>query len=685
MKILKIWAGRIKENLSLKVIIGFVIMTVLFMVGRSVVYVNEIEPRREDVYTADAVSRDKEGTMLPLKEGMTITQRFLYPQDQMMAVGVELYSDAYKNKGEFSMKVYDMETNELLGEENFDASKLTDMRAEAIDDVTYFNVPIADHLSGNENRYMRVEFSVLSLSEKSSVYLFANADESYEIADITGGEVEEPLSIVVRGYCYHYGYWAEFFKWGTNVIYFMLAGCYILITLFRAKPQHVFIIAGTCMALCYAFLIPPGAVPDEMGHIETTYYYSNKLLGIEEPDAESIYVRKTDKEALGKIQTTPTLKEYNYFILNITHRTDDTELVKIEGTKGTDNWLLYVPAILGVTAGRLMNLNGITTLYAGRFFMMFAYLLFAYLAIRKIPVGKAAMFLIVLSPVFIQQSCSYSYDALPIELSMRFVAELFSVLYEDRKIKRRDLIVMAILAFLLASCKAGTYIPECLLFFLIPKEKFENPKQCKRMRLAFIVIMLLGFLINSIPYLMMVLGITEATTELQQYSNSLNCYTVSDVLLQPGNTVRVLITTFLQYADFYFEGSFAGPLGWLNIAISPIWAYTMAGLIFLGMMTVKDEPEYITKKQRIWIALALLATVAMVVAAMFVSWTGKGSTTVSGIQGRYFTPLLFYFFFLFRGKFIKIEHNVDDIIMYAGLGLNVIIISNILSSVQTVM
>ena len=160
--------------------------------------------------------------------------------------------------------------------------------------------------------------------------------------------------------------------------------------------------------------------------------------------------------------------------MNITHRTDDTELVKIEGTKGTDNWLLYVPAILGVTAGRLMNLNGITTLYAGRFFMMFAYLLFAYLAIRKIPVGKAAMFLIVLSPVFIQQSCSYSYDALPIELSMWFVAELFSVLYEDRKIKRRDLIVMAILAFLLASCKAGTYIPECLLFFLIPKEKFVD-------------------------------------------------------------------------------------------------------------------------------------------------------------------------------------------------------------------
>ena len=676
---------KVKENLNLKVILGFVAMTVIFMVGRSVVYVNEIEPRREDVYTADVISGDKKGTMLPLKEGMTVTQTFVYPEDQMMAVGVELYSDAYKNKGEFSMKVYDMETNELLGEDTFDASQLTDMRAAAIDDVSYFNVGTPNDISGNENRYMRIEFSVVSLSEKSSVYLYANGNTKYNQAQVTGADTEDPLNIVVRGYCYHYGYWAEFFKWGTNVIYFMLAGCYILIMVFRAKPHQIFVIAGTCMALCYAFLLPPGTVPDEIGHIETTYYYSNKLLGIEEPDAESIYVRKTDQEAIGKLQTTPTLKEYNYFILNITHRSDDTKLVKIDATKGSDNWLLYAPAILGVTAGRLIGLNGITTLYAGRFFMMFVYLIFAFFAIKRVPVGKAAMFIIVLSPMFIQQSCSYSYDAMPIELTTLFVAELFSVLYEDRKIRKRDIIILSALAFVIASCKAGTYIPECLLLFLIPKEKYESEKQCRRMRIGFLVVMILGFLINSIPYLMMVLGITEATTELQQYSNSLNCYTVSDVLFNPGNTVRVLITTFLQYIDFYFEGSFAGPLGWLNIGINPMWAYLMAGLMLLGVTAVKDEPEYITKKQRVWIALALLATVAMVTAAMFVSWTGKGSTTISGIQGRYFTPILFYFFFLFRGKFIKIAHNVDNAIMYFGIALNVIVISNILSSTQTVM
>ena len=37
---------KVKENLNLKVILGFVVMTVIFMVGRSVVYLKDKKPRR---------------------------------------------------------------------------------------------------------------------------------------------------------------------------------------------------------------------------------------------------------------------------------------------------------------------------------------------------------------------------------------------------------------------------------------------------------------------------------------------------------------------------------------------------------------------------------------------------------------------------------------------------------------
>lgn len=679
---------KVKENMNLKVIIGFVILTVIFFIGKSVVYTNEIEPRMSDVYTEDAIAADKNKTLLPLCEGETIVQNFVYPNDQMMAVGLELYSDAYKNKGEFSLKIYDNTTNQLLAEGTFDASDLTDMRAEAIDDIAYFNVSIPNQIYGNENRYMRAEFTVNSLSAKSSVYLYANAEDGYEAAVITGaeGEMEEPASIVVRAYCYHYGYWITFYKIGALLIYIMLAGTYLAITLFRVKSQNLFLIAGVCMATCYSLLLLPGAVPDEPQHIATAYYYSNKLMGVEEPDDTSIYMRATDCEAMTQLQMVPGMKEYDYIMWHIFRSDDKPGIMQAyEATKGSDNWVLYIPTILGLTLGRLIGFNGITTIYLGRGFAVLCYLFFAYWALKRIPVGKAAMFVLVMSPMMVQQCCSYSYDALPIELSIVFVAELFSVLYEKRKIKRRDLIVMAVLAFFIASCKGGIYIPECLLFFLIPREKFESEKQCRRYKLIFVIVTLLGFLINAVPYLALVLGFTEATTELQQYSESLNCYTVKDVLLNPGNTIYVLVTTFLQYTDFYIETSVSGPLGWLNIAVSPAWAYSILLLAFFGIVCVKGEPEYITKKQRIWIGLALLVSLAMIVASMFVSWTPYGNTTVSGIQGRYFIPLLFYLFFVFRGKFVKIDHNIDNTIMFLDVALNVIIMSNILSSIQTVM
>lgn len=684
----KLWE-KIKGRLNVKAVLGFVILTVIFLIGSWVVFTNEIEPRRADVYTEDAIAPDRNNTLLPLNAGETITQTFVYPEDRMMAVGVQLYSDAYKNKGEFSLKVYDNDTNELLAEDTFDVSKLTDMRAEAIPDVSYFNVNIPDQIYGNQGRSMRVEFTVLYMSSRSSVYLFANASGLHEPAVITGAEdePEEGLSIAVRGYCYHYGYWVTFGVLGCLVVYIMLAGSYIAITLFRVKPHQLFLIVGVCISICYSLLLPPGAVPDEPQHITTAYYFSNKLMGIEEPGANTIYMRQTDIEAMEQLQTTPTLKEYDYIRWNVCEFADDSETVlqEFDGTKGSDSWGLYIPTIIGITLGRLIGVNGITMLYLGRGFAVLAYLIFSYLAVRRVPVGKAAMFVLVLSPVFIQQCCSYSYDALPIELSVWFAAELFSVLYEDRKIRLRDIIIMAVLVFFVGSCKGGVYVPECLLFFLIPKDKFESEKQCRRARVFFVAALALGFLVNTAGYLAMVLGITEATTELQKYSESLHCYTISDVLLHPGNTIYVLVTTFLQFADFYLEGTVGGPLGWLNIGISPIWVYCLILLMVLGITAVKGERLYITKKHRRWMGLAVLVSLAMIVASMFVSWTTAGNTTVSGIQGRYFIPFIFFVLFMLRGNFIKIAHNIDHTIMFLGVAVNVIILSNILSSIQTVM
>lgn len=677
----------LKNKIKIRHIVGLIILTVLFAFGSYVVYVNEITPRIKAAYTQDSIPSDKDNSKIRLQQGEKIVQNFVFPNNQMIAVGVGLYSTSEDNKGTIELKIYDNTTNELLGTADYDTSQMIDMSKPEVDDYEYFNVNMGTILSGNEGRKMRLELEVQSLSSKSKVYMYVNANKKgkYDNATITGAEQSKNVSAVVRAYCYQFAYWDTFWKLGNIVVYLTLLGSYIGLVVIKGKLHHIFLIAGGGLAICYTFLLPPLAVPDELVHITTAYYYSNSLLGIKEPDADSIYIRQTDLEALSNLRTTPTLKEYDYFMWNVLRAPKSTQLITYDKTQESKNWILYIPTIIGITLARILGVNGATLLYMGRAFAVMAYLAILYFAIKKMPIVKGAFFLLAISPIVIQQCCSYSYDALPISLSMLFVAELFSLLYTKRAMNKSDYILLFFIIFLLASSKGGVYIPECLLIFLIPKDRFAKANGKKKFGLLMVLAILLGFFINTIPYLMLVFGFSKEVTETQKYANNLHTYTISDVLFHPLRTIYILVNTLLKYADYYFEGIFGGPLGWLNITISPAWTYLLAFMMFLGIIPTKNESIYIEKKQRIAILCAILVTTAMIVASMFVSWTPNQSTTVSGLQGRYFTPIFFFLLFALRGKLMKLEHNIDYTIAFFGIALNIVIINNILSSIQTVM
>lgn len=687
MKYMKKLVSTLKHKIKVRHVIGLVILTLLFILGSYIVYVNEITPRIKAAYTQDVVPLDKKNSKIRLQQGEKIVQKFVFPKDQMIAVGVGLYATTEDNKGTLELKVYDDTTNELLKTAEYDTSQMIDMSKPEVDDYEYFNANMGTILSGNQGRNMRLELEVRSLSSKSKIYMYVNPNTKgkYETATITGVEQTKQVSAVVRAYCYQFAYWDTFWKLGNAVVYLTLFFSYIGLVVIKGKLHLIFLIAGGGLAICYTFLLPPLAVPDELVHITTAYYYSNSLLGIQEPDAKSIYIRQTDLEALSNLRTTPTLKEYDYFMWNVLRAPKSTQLITYDKTQESKNWILYIPTIIGITLARILGVNGATLLYMGRAFAVMAYLAILYFAIKKMPIVKGAFFLLAISPIVIQQCCSYSYDALPIALSMLFVAELFSLLYTKKKMSKTDYILLFFMVFFLASSKGGVYIPECLLIFLIPKDRFIKENGKKKFGMLMVFAMLLGFFINTIPYLMLVFGFSKEVTATQLYANNLHPYTISDVLLHPLRTLYILVNTLLKYADYYFEGIFGGPLGWLNIAISPAWTYLLAFLMFLGIIPVKNESIYMEKKQRIAICSALLVTTAMIVASMFVSWTSNQSTTVSGLQGRYFTPIFFLFLFTFRGKLIKLERNIDYVIAFLGIALNIVIINNILSSIQTVM
>lgn len=115
------------------------------------------------------------------------------------------------------------------------------------------------------------------------------------------------------------------------------------------------------------------------------------------------------------------------------------------------------------------------------------------------------------------------------------------------------------------------------------------------------------------------------------------------VLHHPLEVPRVAWATLRQNGVFYYE-SMIGVLGWLDTHMHRDY-YRVAAVMGVALAVVtalerRSDARTVRGADRVVIALALLASVAMIFGALYVSWTPVGQRIVDGVQGRYFLPLL---------------------------------------------
>jgi len=83
-----------------------------------------------------------------------------------------------------------------------------------------------------------------------------------------------------------------------------------------------------------------------------------------------------------------------------------------------------------------------------------------------------------------------------------------------------------------------------------------------------------------------------------------------------------------------------GQLGWLDVNLPKplLWGYVFV----LGLLTVLDARREVAVRlwQRALLILIALATMALISASQYASWTPYGADHVEGIQGRYFLSLV---------------------------------------------
>ena len=440
------------------------------------------------------------------------------------------------------------------------------------------------------------------------------------------------------------------------------------------------------VGLCFMLLIKPFSVPDEYIHFDEAYKISNNLLGIPQCEIpEGIYKRSCDvlTDLLSKEKMDGEAYRWERDTLRREIRdwpnqyNEDLQLVYARRSGSGTSEIFYMPAALGLTVGRLLGFGFMGVMYLARLFQFLTGVCLLVLAIRRIPVGKTALIALTFMPVMMMELVSVSYDAVIIPVCFACTAQAYRMLFSKEDCTIDDVFLLFFLSVLVGVNKAGAYVPIALLSLTAVYSYFarssgdtspdaDQKVNYRRILAAFFVIAIAIAVISSFGKVY--LGKLNVS-QMVGYNSRTEAasYTLAYLLRHPGQALRIAEGTLYWRLSVPLGISGAG-IGWVG-GISLDIAVRMIGIIYLAFSCVRIEGEAVLgKRLRILSVLAFLISTAAFNYAMLTGWTVLGSTSISGVQGRYYIPILPLLMIALRSKspvFADNEcHSEDSIKAY---------------------
>ena len=350
-------------------------------------------------------------------------------------------------------------------------------------------------------------------------------------------------------------------------------------------------------------------------------------------------------------------RTYMYRLLYTNTIADGAEDVLVEthtrNAIGNASVLYYFPAAIGITIGRLLHLTNTSLLLVGRLFNLLVYVLLCYIAIRKIPIGKNLLFAIATLPIAMQEAASFSYDCIINGVAFVFLAYAVYAINSENKINTRDICILLFLTMQMALVKGGVYLPLCFIILLIPYERHWKNYLYALFTTIFI---LCAYMKNNIVGIIKRLLITQKEN-INGFTGG-EMYSIGYLIKHPMKLMSLYINTIFVEGDAYIQGVLGGELGVFQLYMP--WFTVFITLIVLILLCKHGkQSNYIKRKMsKIWIGLMSFGSVLLVCLSMLVAFTLKSYNFIEGVQGRYFMPILFLPFFLYK-ICDKKRYNVD--------------------------
>lgn len=450
----------------------------------------------------------------------------------------------------------------------------------------------------------------------------------------------------------------------SAILFFTILYLLILFILHKYKNitlQKKFLILAIPIYLIYLVLIPPLGGHDEREHWYRIFEITEGGLTSDVDGNKTGYVLPK-----GVVLNIPWLSTFRYssIIKNKQSIIDysDTEF-KSNATMAVYSPVQYLPQIVGVIIGKTVTNNSLIIFYLGRIFNMISCLIILYLAIKKTPYFKKMMFLLAFIPIAIEGFTTLTGDGILIAVSYYFLAYILALFEMNRKLNKKDFIILLVLGTFLAFSKL-IYIPLIGLLLLIPKTKFKNNKD-KIIKLSIIFLILIS--IN-------IFWLNIANKYLEVYTLGKSKAQISFILSNPfkyfqiflysieSNGIDLILQTFGKYLLWGEELS--------NETLVPLTLIITSIILIINEKNKKLN----CKSSNIILTLISLVIIALIFTSIFIQWTRYGTDIMYGVQGRYFLPILPLILILLSNivkyKANLKEHTLDKIVIYVCLFVN---------------
>lgn len=408
------------------------------------------------------------------------------------------------------------------------------------------------------------------------------------------------------------------------------------------SAEIFFLIIGMVFGILFLINIPPFQIPDERSHFAKAYSLSDgNLVGTE------VLIPGSIGELLNVVSALPFHQEKHIY------KSDITQFMSVplyslppvlQNFPGTSVYspFPYLFSTIAIFLGKLTSPPVLIFFYLGRIFNLLASLAIGFFTLRITPVYKWTITLLLLSPLALSQSASYSADSLTNAFSFFFTATCLNLAFNgSQTLSKKQLIYLAIMSVAITLTKAP-YAFLVGLIWIIPTEKFGNMKKKTGFFLLLVSAAIIIFIISS------KINRDYYNSQLPFSDVNPNQQTLY-ILTHPFRYLKILIRTMYENKLYIYQ-SYVGILGWLDTFLPSIIYFTYLPCMFLCALCDHDSEVKFHLWQKIVLGVVGLGTVIVIISGQYITWTPVGKSVIDGVVGRYFIPVSLTLLLLFYNR-----------------------------------